>query len=175
MTRTRASSLRIPRSLWLLTVLAAACHSKAAPPATELPEEQAAPDRLSGNEHLPEAETAFGLTLPPGMRLTRYFNDSAYFLGKAELSSVVLALEPQLTARSVEMNTGRAIFAHTQIKQDSAARWVRIEVSAEGRGTQVYVQDVTPPPAPRGLSEKEIWSRVGRNSDGTPLDQNQQY
>jgi len=175
MTRTRVPCPRIPRALWLLAVLNGACHSKPAPPATDVPEEQAAPDRLTSNEHLPEAETAFGLTLPAGMHLTRHFNDSAYFLGKPELSQVVLALQPQLTARNVEMNTGRAIFAHTQIKQDSAGRWVRIEVSAEGRGTQVYVQDVTPPPAPRGLSEKEIWSRVGRQPDGTPLDQNQQY
>jgi hypothetical protein len=175
MTRIRSSFPRIPRTLWLLAALAGACHSKAPPPATDVPEEHAAPDRLSNNEHLPEAETAFGLTLPPGMHLTRYFNDSAYFLGKPQLSSVVLALQPQLTARNVEMNTGRAIFAHTQIKQDSAGRWLRIEISAEGRGTQVYIQDVTPPPAPRGLSEKEIWSRVGRSPDGTPIDQNQQY
>jgi hypothetical protein len=180
MSRTRAlylsvPYLRVPRALWLLAVLLGACHSKAPPPASDVPEEGAAADRLSGKEYLPEAETAFGLTLPPGMRLTRHFNDSAYFLGKPELSSVVLALQPQLTARSLEMNTGRAIFAHTQIKQDAAGRWLRIEVSVEGQGTQVYVQDVTPPPAPRGLSEKEIWSRVGRNPDGTPIDQNQQY
>jgi len=54
-------------------------------------------------------------------------------------------------------------------------RWVRIEVSAEGSGTQVYVKNVTPPPAPRGLSEKEIWSRVGRGPDGKPLNENQMY
>lgn len=175
MSRTQTRSPRRARALWLLATLAGACHSKAPPPASDLPEEPATPDRLSANERLPEAETAFGLALPPGMQLTRHFNDSAYFLGRAPLTSVVVALQPQLTARSVEMTPRRAIFAHTQIKQDAAGRWVRIEVSAEGQGTQVYVQDVTPPPAPRGLSEKEIWSRVGRNADGTPIDQNQQY
>jgi hypothetical protein len=175
MTKSRARSPRIFQALWLLATLNGACHSKAPEPTSDVAEAPAAADRLNGNERLPEAETAFGLTLPPGMRLTRSFKDSAYFLGKPELSSVVLALQPQLTARGVEMNSRRAIFPRTQIKQDSAGRWLRIEVSAEGRGTQVYVQDVTPPPAPRGLSEKEIWSRVGRNPDGTPMDQNQQY
>ena len=166
---------RVPGALWLLAALAAACHSKAPPPPSDVPEERATPDRLNARERLPEAETAFGLTLPAGMHLTRHFNDSAYFLGASPVTTVVVALQPQLTARSVEMNPGRALFAHTQIKQDAAGRWVRIEVSAEGQGTQVFVQDITPPPAPRGLSEKEIWSRVGRNADGTPIDQNQQY
>ena len=169
-----APSARCP-SLWLLALFVGACHSKP-PPATEQPEEAAeAPDRLQGQERLPDSETAFGLALPPEMRLTRHFNDSAYFIGKPDVSSVVLALQPQLTARSVEMARGRATFARTQVKQDAAQRWVRIEVSAEGSGTQVYVKDVTPPPAPRGLSEKEIWSRVGRGPDGKPLNENQQY
>jgi hypothetical protein len=175
MSTTQTRSPRNSGALWLLAALAAACHSKAPAPASDVPEERATPDRLSGTERLPEAETAFGLTLPAGMRLTRHFNDSAYFLGASPVTSLVVALQPQLTARSVEMRPGRAVFAHTQIKQDAAGRWVRIEVSAEGQGTQVFVQDVTPPPVPRGLSEKEIWSRVGRNADGTPLDQNQQY
>jgi hypothetical protein len=162
-------------SVWLLAAFAGACHTKP-PPAEEQAEEAAeAPDRLQGPERLPEAETAFGLALPPGMHLTRHFNDSAYFIGKPDLSSVVLALQPQLTARSVEMARGHATFPRTQIKQDTSQRWVRIEVSAEGAGTQVYVHDVTPPPAPRGLSEKEIWSKVGRGPDGKPLNENQQY
>jgi len=161
--------------VWLLAALLGACHSKP-PPATEQPEEASeAPDRLRGQERLPDSETAFGLALPPGMRLTRHFNDSAYFIGKPDVSSVVLALQPQLTARSVEMARGHATFARTQVKQDTAQRWVRIEVSAEGSGTQVYVKNVTPPPAPRGLSEKEIWSRVGRGPDGKPLNENQMY
>ena len=165
----------LPR-LWLLVALAAACHSRAPSPAPSAePEESAAPDRLTEEERLPDSETAFGLSLPPDMRLTRHFNDSAYFLGRSDVSSVVLELQPQLTARNVEMASGRAVFARTQIRKDAAQRWVRIEVSAEQPGTQVYVQDITPPPAPRGLSEREIWSRVGRNADGTPLDQNQQY
>jgi len=175
-TTNSARSARLRSCIWLLAVLAGACHSKAPPPApSDVPEESAAPDRLSGDERLPESETAFGLSLPPGMHLTRHFNDSAYFLGKPDVSSVVLALQPLLSARNVELASGRAVFARTQIKDDSAQRWVWIEVSAEGRGTQVYVQDITPPPAPRGLSESELWSRVGRKADGTPIDENQQY
>jgi hypothetical protein len=176
MTRTPTRFARVRPSLWLLAGLAAACHSKAPPPApSAAPEAAAAPDRLTNDERLPDSETAFGLSLPPGMRLARHFNDSAYFVGRPDVSSVVTELQPQLTARSVEMASGRAVFARTQIRTDATQRWVRIEVSSEGGGTQVYVQDITPPPAPRGLSEREIWSRVGRNADGTPVDQNQQY
>jgi hypothetical protein len=160
---------------WLLAALACACHSKPPPAPEQATESADAPDRLQGHERLPESETAFGLALPPGMSLTRHFNDSAYFIGKPDVASVVLALQPQLTARSVEMAGSHATFARTQIKQDASQRWVRIEVSAEGGGTQVYVKDVTPPPAPRGLSEKEIWSRVGRGPDGKPLNENQMY
>ena len=162
-------------SLLLLAICASACHSKPPPAAEQAEETTEAPDRLQGHERLPESETAFGLTLPPGMHLTRQFNDSAYLLGTQDVSSVVLALQPQLTARNVEMAQGRATFARTQLKQNSAQRWLRIEVSAGGAGTQVYVKDVTPPPAPRGLSEKEIWSRVGRGPDGKPIDENQAY
>jgi hypothetical protein len=161
--------------LWLLAAFACACHSKPSPPPAEEEEAPAAADRLQGKERLPESETAFGLVLPPGMSLKRHFNDSAYFLGRPDVSSVVLALQPQLTARTVEMAGGHAIFSRTQIKQDTSQRWLRIEVSAEAGGTQLYVKDVTPPPSPRGLSEKEIWSRVGRGPDGKPLNENQQY
>ncbi|HVZ37121.1 MAG TPA: hypothetical protein VG963_32080 [Polyangiaceae bacterium] len=160
---------------WLLATIACACHSKPPPAGEQAAASAAAPDRLQGPERLPDSETAFGLLLPPGMTLTRHFNDSAYFVGSPDVSSVVLALQPQLTARSVEMARGRATFSRTQIKQDASQRWVRIEVSAERGGTQVYVKDVTPPPAPRGLSEKEIWSKVGRGPDGKPLNENQQY
>ena len=162
-------------TVWLLVVFASACHSKPKLTTEQQEESAQAPDRLQASERLPESETAFGLTLPLGMRLTRHFNDSAYFIGKTDVSSVVLALQPQLTARSVEMARGHATFPRTQIKQDAAQRWVRIEVSAEGAGTQVYVKDVTPPPPPRGLSEKEIWSKVGRGPDGKPLNENQMY
>ena len=176
MTRTQTRVARVHPSLWLLAGLLAACHSKAPPPApSAAPEAAAAPDRLTNEERLPDSETAFGLSLPPGMRLTRHFNDSAYFLGRPDVSSVVQELQPQLTARSVELAGSRAVFARTQIRTDAGQRWVRIEVSAEGGGTQVYVQDITPPPAPHGLSERQIWSLVGRNADGTPIDQNQQY
>jgi hypothetical protein len=168
------------RWLWspcfgLLAAAAGACHSKPPPAPEQAAESAQAPDRLQAQERLPDSETAFGLALPAGMQLTRHFNDSAYFIGRSDVSSVVLALQPQLTARSVEMARGRATFARTQIKQDTSQRWVRIEVSREGSGTQVYVKDVTPPPPPRGVSEKEIWSKVGRGPDGKPLNENQMY
>jgi hypothetical protein len=55
------------------------------------------------------------------------------------------------------------------------SRLLRIELSKTPRGTQLYIKDITPPPALSGLSEAEIWSKAGRKPDGTPLDPNQLY
>ena len=39
---------------------------------------------------------AFGLSLPRGMRLTRHFEGSAYFMGRLELATVVEAFRALL-------------------------------------------------------------------------------
>jgi hypothetical protein len=109
------------------------------------------------------------------MRLTRQFQDSAYFLGRLDLATVVEHLKPHLDAKRVESNPGHTVFEQASLKNGHSERRLRVDVSAEGPGTQVYVQDVTPPPAPRGVSEAEMWRRAGRNPDGTPMDQNQLF
>jgi hypothetical protein len=161
--------------LWAAAALLCACQSKAPPTATEAAAEvTATPDRLPAEKRPPEA-MAFGLSLPRGMRLTRQFNGSAYFLGELDLATVVEHLKPHLDAKRVENHPGHTVFEQAKIKGDVSERRLRVDVSAEGVGTQVYVRDVTPPPAPRGVSETEMWRRAGRNPDGTPLDQNQVF
>jgi hypothetical protein len=161
-------------SFWAAAALLCACQSKAPPTATAaLPE--ATPDRLAPSERPAETATAFGLSLPKGMRLTRQFKSSAYFLGRLDLDTVVEHLKPHLDAKRVETKPGHTVFEQAALKGSAPERLLRVDVSAEGRGTQVYVQDVTPPPAPRGVSEAEMWRRAGRNPDGTPMDQNQLY
>ena len=57
--------VRLARCLGLLLACAsAACHREPAPV-----EAGPTPDRLVAGERLPESETAFGLPLPPGMKL----------------------------------------------------------------------------------------------------------
>jgi hypothetical protein len=168
------------RALRLLAVLGIAlgCHRKAIPPVpTEAEEEPeaASPDRLRGGEHLPAAETAFGLTIPTGLRLARHFNDSVYFTGETSSASVIDQIESHIVSSPMEMMSGRAVFSRAYVKGDATRRILRIEVAATPHGTQLYLKDITPDPAPQGLSQTEMWGRAGRTADGVPIDQNQLY
>lgn len=158
----------------VLVGLAAACHRRSEAPR---PVEQAAPapDRLSGEEGLPEAETAFGLPLPRGLRLTQAFNDSAYFAGRLPPAAVVEHLGKQLVSSHLELMGTRSVFARAQIKGDAEKRLFRIEVSEISSGSRLYIQNITPTPAPPGLSPEEMWKLAGRSPDGKPIDENQLY
>lgn len=151
-----------------------ACRSKsqAEPPVTE---QAPTPDRLTREERLPEAETAFGLPLPPGMRLTRHFRDAAYFSGEIAQARVLEHLREHVETSNVEMMTRRVVFPRAYVKGAERRRLLRIEVSETPRGSQVHIKDITPPPATRAASEADLWSRAGRKPDGTPIDQNQLY
>jgi hypothetical protein len=163
--------------LWTAAAMALpyACDKAPPPPPATETAAQATPDRLPPQQRSSETATAFGLSLPKGMRLTRQFNDSAYFMGRLELSSVVEHLKPHLEAQRMEVKPGYTAFENARLKGDTSEKRLRVGVSAEGPGTQVFVQNVTPPPTPRGVSEAEMLRRAGRNPDGTPLDQNQLY
>ena len=53
---------------------------------------------------------------------------------------------------------------------------LRITLKQTERGSQIHVEQLTPPPPlVSGLSHEEIWRKAGRNPDGTPIDQNQLY
>jgi hypothetical protein len=171
---------RTPATLWrislcVLGALGAGCNSRSQPAPVEATDPSGTPDRLTQRERLPEAETAFGLTLPPGMELTRHFNDSAYFVGKLDVTKLLVHVKERIFPGTLEMQSGRAVFARTQVKGDESGRLLRIEVSSQGDGTVLYSQNITPPPAPKGLTEREMWTRAGRNPDGTVINENQQY
>jgi hypothetical protein len=140
--------------------------SESAPPA---------PDRLVANERLPEAETAFGLPLPVGMRLVRYFDDAAYFTGDLSPNDVVDQIRKHVRTRDVQAIGQAVVFARAQIVDDDTKRLLRIEIRPNSRGTHLHVQDITPPPALTGANDAEIWRKAGRNPDGTPLNQNELY
>jgi hypothetical protein len=173
---------RMQRRLRPLLLLAAcvsgallACDAKKAAETPADPSAPASADRLQPDEALPEAEIAFGLPMPRGMRLTRYFDDSAYFTGKLDKATVLEEIRSQLLARDVELTEERAVFPLAYIKGDAARRLFRVEVTGNRQGSQVYVKNITPVPAPRGLSQAEIWRRAGRKPDGSLLDPNQVY
>jgi hypothetical protein len=141
----------------------------------DVPERPTTPDRLTREERLPEAETAFGLPIPQGMRLARHFSDAAYFSGELAFDRALEHVRRYVEAREVQMLRRGAVFTRAYIKGDESRRLFRIEISETPRGSQVHVKNVTPPPATKGASEADLWSRAGRKPDGTPIDQNQLY
>ncbi len=153
----------------------AGCREKsvaeAAPPASA----PATPDRLADGERLPEAELAFGLPLPAGMRVVRHFNDSAYFSGELDLDAVLEHVRRHVRTEAAQLLSQAVVFPRATVAEGDAKRLLRIELSKTPRGTQLYIKDITPPPAVTGLSEAEIWRMAGRKPDGTPLDPNQLY
>jgi hypothetical protein len=153
----------------------AGCHERSAPSLAPAASEPPTPDRLAQNERLPEAETAFGVPLPAGMRLTRHFDDAAYFAGDVPLDTLVEHLQKYVRARDVQTRGQGVVFARATVIGDETQRLLRIELRPTARGTRLHMQDVTPPPALTGANEAEIWRKAGRNPDGTPIDQNRLY
>jgi hypothetical protein len=153
----------------------AGCQEKTAPEAPPSATAPATPDRLADGERLPEAEIAFGLPLPAGMRVVRHFNDSAYFSGDLELEVVLEHVRRHVRAGPAQMLSQAVVFPRATALGGDGSRLLRIELSKTPRGTQLHIKDITPPPALSGLSEAEIWRKAGRKPDGTPLDPNQLY
>lgn len=158
-----------------LTACLPACDQTStaeAPPPASAP---VTPDRLAEGERLPESEMAFGLVLPPGMRLVRHFNESAYFAGDLELDAVLEHVRSRVETPSVQLLGQGALIERARITGDEKKRLFRISLSKVPRGTQLHIKDITPPQALSGFSEEELWRVAGRKPDGTPLDPNQLY
>lgn len=171
----RASLAALGACLGAGAAALAGCHTKSAsepPPPASAP---ATPDRLAEGERLPEAETAFGLPLPAGMRVVRHFNDAAYFAGDVGFDAVLEHVRRHVRAEAAQMLNQGVVFPRATVAKGDANRLLRIELSTTPRGTQLHIKDITPPPALSGLSEAEIWRKAGRKPDGTPLDPNQVY
>jgi hypothetical protein len=153
----------------------AGCRNESAADAPAPASAPATPDRLGKGERLPEAETAFGLALPAGMRVVRHFNDSAYFAGDLGFDAVLEHVRHHVRTEHAQMQSRGIVFPRARALGGDPSRLLRIELSKTPRGTQLYIKDITPPPALSGLSEAEIWRKAGRKPDGTPLDPNQVY
>lgn len=154
---------------------ASGCRDERAPDPQAAASVPATPDRLAPDETLPEAEAAFGLALPAGMRAVRHFHDAAYFVGDIAMEALLEHVKARVRAESVQMLNQGALFPRASVAGGDSSRLLRIELSKAPRGTQLYVKDITPPPPVGGASEAEIWRLAGRKPDGTPLDPNQLY
>jgi hypothetical protein len=157
------------------------CRSRPSPAPVVLDDEGGAtPDRLKEGEELPESETAFGLPIPQGMRLSRHFLESAYLTGSLSLEQLADHVQSHVEARNVEVTKNRVLFARVlfaraRIKGDRRGRLFRLEISRTASGAQLFMLEITPPAMTRGLTEAERWREAGRNPDGTLLDENRVY
>ena len=109
------------------------------------------------------------------MKLTRHFNDAAYFTGELTMDKALEHVQGHIEARALEMMGRRTVISRAFIKGDKERRLVRIEISKLPRGSQIYIKDITPPPAIGRLSEAELWQLAGRKPDGNLLDANKVY
>jgi len=158
-------------ALLLVACATFACQREPAP-ATDA----ATPDRLGPGEGLPESETAFGLAMPPGMRLVRHFKDAAYFAGNVELERSLEQVAQHVTPRDAQLVTSGAVFPRVRVNGDGSGRLLRVTLTRMRHGSQVHIEDITPnTPVLSGLSQEERWRKAGRKADGTPLDPNQLY
>lgn len=177
-TQQRNTQRWVSRAVWFGASLAAATSCRgddttAAP--VHAPSGVTTPDRLAEDEALPESETAFGVPVPRGMRLTRHFLDSAYLSGSLSVEQSLDHVRSLVLASSVEMAAGGAVFHRAKIRGDEEDRLFRIEITPTRRGSQVVIRNITPPPTTPGLSEADQWRQAGRNPDGTLLNPNQVY
>ena len=84
-------------------------------------------------------------------------------------------VQHNIETRQLEMMGARMVISRAYIKGDEDRRLVRIEISKLPQGSQIYIEDITPPPSMGRLSEAELWRRAGRKPDGTLLDPNNVY
>jgi hypothetical protein len=177
MTHGLAAGVRARFPVAVLALLLAStwgCGSRREPePAPEASD--TTPDRLAADEVVTEAPVAFGMPLPPGMHLTRYFSDAAYFGGRVSVEEVLAHIRQHVLAREVEMRTSRVVIAQAYIREDERGRLFRIEISSTDDGSQIHIQDITPEPVTQGLTVEERWQRAGRKPDGTLLNPKEMY
>lgn len=175
--RAARARARLPAASAVLALLLAStwgCSSRRERgPAPEVSE--ATPDRLTTDEVVTEAPVAFGMPLPPGMRLTRYFSDAAYFSGRVSVEDALAHVRQHVLTRDVEMRTSRVLISQAYIREDERRRLFRIEISSVDDGSQIHIQDITPEPVTQGLSVEERWRRAGRNPDGSMLNPKEMY
>ncbi len=95
--------------------------------------------------------------------------DRVVLQGEVDANAVVTYVRDRVAVSHVELGAGRTIFPQARIRQGLPERLYQIEVVPIRRQTQIVIEDVTPAPAPSGLSQEELWRRAGRGPDGKPI------
>lgn len=157
----------------MLTLLAASCSRQATEPPPGPAASTVAADRLAQEEPLIGTVQVWGIRVPDGLVVSSEFARTVHLSGSRPLAAVTEALRQQLLTNEIEVTPTRTVIAQAYVKGAVERRLLRIEALTEGVLTRVNITDITPAPAPTGLSEAERWERAGRNPDGTVKDPSQ--
>jgi hypothetical protein len=127
-------------------------------------------DRLAPGELAPGSELAFGIPVPDGMRLTHLFHDVAYMNGNAPQDALVEYVRRHVGSDRVQLAQSSVVFPRVTINGQPQNRVYDIEVFSRSGRSRVTIRDVTPLPAPGGLTEAQRWERAGLSPSGELLD-----
>lgn len=132
----------------------------------------ASPDRLPPGELLEGSESAFGFSIPKGMKLTRISPKMVRVTGKVDFDALTEYVKDRIAVRHAEMLDGELVFPNARIRGNQEGVY-RLSLSSFPLGTKLVIQDKTRPPGTGGLTEKQRWERTGLRPSGGLIDPNQ--
>ncbi len=155
-------------------VFALACRTDDPPPAAPSASAKARPappvDRLAPGELAPGTVDVFGFPVPRELAVVSRTRDAALLIGEATPDAVYRYVRTHVDVSHLEVAGSRLVFPKARIKKGARDRIYRFVVAPDGARTKLSIEDITPPPVVKGLSEAERWRRAGFSPDGKPLD-----
>ncbi len=156
----------VRKALWISAGLAlTACRDGAPPPApheraTAATAATAAVDHVDPNE-LPEGtESAFGLPIPRAMDVAQRLPDSVRARGDVPLDALANYVRERVVADRVETGPAKTVFSQVTLKA-SPNRLLRVEVVRLSDRTELFVRDVSRPPAADVVKPTDPWDKPG--------------
>jgi len=102
-----------------------------------------------------------GLAVPRDMHVERVFDDSVVARGRVGTDALAAYVRKRVDVTTIEIGVARTLFARAHVKGQPEGRGVRIEGLRDLDSTLRLLRDMTPPPAPSGLTEDERWRKAG--------------
>ncbi len=140
----------------------AACKNDPPPPPAEPPPPPAktAVDHVDPHEIPEGTESAFGLPIPRGMVIAARLGDAVRARGDVPLDDVANYVRERVIADRVETGPAKTVFARVTLKSGKGAT-LRVEVIRTADRTELYVRDMTAPPANDVVKPIDPWYKPG--------------
>jgi hypothetical protein len=126
-------------------------------------------DHLAPGELLEGTDSAFGITLPRGLRVDGAFVDAVYTSGMLDVHALATYFSARLQNGDMREGATSATFEHVNAK-DKTGRLLTIHIAKIGDGARVDFRDVTPVAAPNLPDNAARWRHVGLTPSGRVLD-----